>query len=197
MSEYNMLVKIPKERVGVLIGAEGNVKEIIEKKLSVDLQIDSQLGDVAIKLKKDAKDLSLIFKAKDLITAIGRGFSPENAFSLLNSEDEMLEVIDLRDIFGRSPSDITRIKGRIIGREGKTRRTIEEMSGAFLSVYGHTVSIIGNADEVDIAREAVRLLIKGNQHRTVYKFLQRKRHELKMKSLELWETETPRDLGVK
>jgi len=109
----------------------------------------------------------------------------------------MLEVIDLRDIFGRSPSDITRIKGRIIGREGKTRRTIEEMSGAFLSVYGHTVSIIGNADEVDIAREAVRLLIKGNQHRTVYKFLQRKRHELKMKSLELWETETPRDLGVK
>jgi len=196
VSGYNILVKIPKERIGVLIGTAGNVKEIIEKKLSVDLEIESQTGDITITLKKDVKDPFYTFRAKDIVTAIGRGFSPEHAFRLLNNEDDVLEVVDLREIFGRSQSDINRIKGRVIGKDGKTRRVIEEMSGALISVYGHTISIIGGVEQVEIAREAVKQLIKGSQHRTVYRFLQKKRHELKMKSLELWETETPRDLGV-
>ena len=194
MNGYSTFVKIPKERIGVLIGPNGSVRQLIERRLSVKLQIDSNSGDVTIVLSKDVNDPSYLFKAKDVVMAIGRGFSPEHTSRLL--DDNILGIIDLRDIFGRSQSDITRIKGRIIGKEGKTRRIIEEMTGARVSVYGHTVSIIGNMEQVEVAREAVRLLIKGSQHKTVYRFLQRKRHELKMRSLELWETETPRDQGI-
>ncbi len=193
---HSTFVRIPRGRIGVLIGTNGTVRELIEKKLSVNLEIDSQSGDVTIVLNEDVNDLSLLFKAKDVVTAIGRGFSPENVFKLIENEEYILEIIDLREIFGRSESDISRIKGRIIGREGKTRRIIEEMTGAVVSVYGHTVSMIGGIEQVDIAREAVRMLMKGSQHKTVYRFLQRKRHELKMRSLELWQSETPRDLGV-
>jgi len=50
------------------------------------------------------------------------------------------------------------------------------------------VSIIGNFDQTDAAREAILMLIKGSQHRTVYQFLQKKRQKLKRKKLELWET---------
>ncbi|MDH5440885.1 MAG: KH domain-containing protein, partial [Candidatus Bathyarchaeota archaeon] len=169
---------------------------LIEKKLSVNLEIDSQSGDVTITVNEDVNDPSLLFKAKDVVTAIGRGFSPENVLKLIENEEDILEIIDLREIFGRSESDISRIKGRIIGREGKTRRIIEEMTETVVSVYGHTVSMIGGIEQVDIAREAIGMLIKGSQHKTVYRFLQRKRHELKMRSLELWQSETPRDLGV-
>jgi len=193
---HSTFVRIPRGRIGVLIGTNGTVRELIEKKLSVNLEIDSQSGDVTIALNEDVNDLSLLFKAKDVVTAIGRGFSPENVFKLIENEEYILETIDLREIFGRSESDISRIKGRIIGREGKTRRIIEEMTEAVVSVYGHTVSMIGGIEQVDIAREAVRMLMKGSQHKTVYRFLQRKRHELKMRSLELWQSETPRDLGV-
>lgn len=193
---HSTFVKIPRERIGVLIGTNGTVRELIEKKLSVNLEIDSQSGDVTITVNEAVNDPSLLFKAKDIVTAIGRGFSPENVLKLIENEEYILEIIDLREIFGRSESDISRIKGRIIGREGKTRRTIEEMTGAVVSVYGHTVSMIGGIEQVDIAREAVRMLLKGSQHKTVYRFLQRKRHELKMRSLELWQSETPRDLGV-
>lgn len=193
---HSTFVKIPRERIGVLIGTNGTVRELIEKKLSVNLEIDSQSGDVTITVNEAVNDPSLLFKAKDIVTAIGRGFSPENVLKLIENEEYILEIIDLREIFGRSESDISRIKGRIIGREGKTRRTIEEMTGAVVSVYGHTVSMIGGIEQVDIAREAVRMLLKGSQHKTVYRFLQRKRHELKMRSLELWQSDTPRDLGV-
>ena len=102
----------------------------------------------------------------------------------------MLTVIDLREIFGRSSSDIQRVKGRIIGKEGKTRKIIEELSEAVISVYGHTVSIIGGVEQAEIAREAVNMLIKGSQHVTVYRYLNRKRQELKKKRLELWEGST-------
>jgi len=193
---HSTFVKIPRGRIGVLIGTNGTVRELIEKKLSVNLEIDSQSGDVTITVNEDVNDPSLLFKAKDVVTAIGRGFSPENVLKLIENEEDILEIIDLREIFGRSESDISRIKGRIIGREGKTRRIIEEMTETVVSVYGHTVSMIGGIEQVDIAREAIGMLIKGSQHKTVYRFLQRKRHELKMRSLELWQSETPRDLGV-
>jgi len=154
----------------------------------VKLQINSATGDVTITLDPNAEDPSLVFRAKEVVTAIGRGFSPERAFRLLQSEDVMLDIIDLRETVGRSPADIQRLKGRIIGKEGKTRRIIEELTDADISVYGHTVAIIGNFDQASAAREAILMLIKGSQHGTVYKFLQRKRRELKRKELELWET---------
>jgi len=182
-----LFVKIPKERIGVLIGPNGKVKREIEENLDVTLEIDSETGDVTISMNENAKDPSYLFKARDIVLAIGRGFSPQRAFRLLQDEDAMLTIINLRDIFGKSKSDIRRVKGRIIGKEGKTRRIIEECTDSYVSVYGHTVSIIGGVEQSEIAREAINMLIKGNQHATVYRFLQRKRGELKRRELELWE----------
>jgi ribosomal RNA assembly protein len=193
MAKPNTFLKIPVERVGVLIGPEGKTKKNIEDKLSVDLQIDSQTGDVTINLHEKASDPSVLFKAKDVVTALGRGFSPEHAFRLMRDEDAVLDLIDLRTVFGRSESDIKRVKGRIIGMNGKTRRIIEELTDTDLAVYGHTVSIIGAIEHVEVAREAVQMLVKGSLHATVYRFLHRKRRELKKKMLEIWEKPHEKD----
>jgi len=187
MSKPNAFVKIPKERVGVLVGPDGRVKQNIEEKLKVELQVDSEGGDVKVLLTEKAEDPSLLFRAKDVVTAIGRGFSPEQAFRLIRDENAIFDVIDLRIIFGRSESDISRVKGRIIGMNGKTRRIIEELTDANVVVYGHTVGIIGTFEQADAARNAVQMLIDGSQHHAVYKFLANKRRELKKQMLELWE----------
>jgi len=184
----NAFVKVPRDRIGALIGPDGRVKASIEKKLSVELRIDSQSGDVEITLMPTAQDPTVLFRAKEVITAIGRGFSPENAFRLLEDDESVLEVIDLRETVGRSQSEMKRLKGRIIGKEGKTRRIIEELTDASISVYGHTVSIIGNVEQAEVAKEAIRMLIRGSLHQTVYRFLHRKRREFKKKKMELWET---------
>lgn len=187
MTRPSTIVKISKDRIGALIGPEGQVKATVEKKLGVELTIDSETGDVTIVLAPEVEDPSQLFRAKDVVTAIGRGFSPDRAFRLMQDEDAALEVIDLREIVGRSESDIQRIKGRIIGQEGKTRRIIEELTEADISIHGHTVSIIANLDQMEIAREALQMLLRGSMHSTVYRFLHRKRRELKKKKLELWE----------
>ena len=182
-----MLVKIPKERVGVLVGPEGKTKQYIEEKLQVKLDIDKE-GSVKIVLEESCNDPSLLLRAKDLVTAIGRGFPPETAFRLIRNEDDIFDLIDLRGIFGRSESDIKRIKGRIIGTEGKTRKLIEELTEADVVGYGHTVGIIGSYTEADAARNAVQMIIDGCEHHTVYTYLQKKRTELKKEKLKLWET---------
>jgi len=187
MSKPNMFVRIPKERIGVLVGPDGKVKQRIEEKFMVTLEIESESGGVTIVLSEKARDPSLLFKAKDTVTAIGRGFSPEHAFRLLRNDDEIFDSIDLRVVFGRSESDIKRVKGRIIGANGKTRMLIEELTGASVVVYGHTIGFIGTFERVDVARNAVQKLIDGSQHQTVYKYLQRKRSDFKKQRLELWE----------
>ena len=187
MSKPSAFIRIPNERVGVLVGPCGMVKQKIEEKLMVELQIESESGGVTIVLSERTNDPSLLFRAKDVVTAIGRGFSPEHAFRLLRNEDDIFDFIDFRVVFGRSESDIKRVKGRIIGANGKTRKLIEELTDASVVVYGHTVGFIGTFEQVDVARNAVQMLIDGSQHHTVYRYLQRKRSEFKKQRLELWE----------
>ena len=186
-----MTALIPNDRVGVLVGLGGTVKSTIEDRLFVDLKIDSPSGAVEIGVKPNAPDPSGALQAKDIVLAIGRGFSPERAFRLFN-EDTTLDIIDLHDFFGKNEAEIRRVDGRIIGREGKTRRILEELTGAAISVSGHTVSIIGGYEAVSMAKDALEKLIKGRQHGTVYKFLRRRRQEIKKeKALALWEGQVP------
>jgi ribosomal RNA assembly protein len=187
MSRPNTFIRIPKERVGVLIGPEGKVKRDIEERLQVTLVIESEGGGVEIILGEKAADPSILLRARDVVTAIGRGFSPDEAFRLIRNEDAIFDFIDLRQIFGRSDSDITRVKSRIIGMNGKTRRTIEELTESDVVIYGHTVGFIGTFEQVDVARNAVQMIIQGSEHHTVYNFLQKKRRDIKKQKLELWE----------
>ena len=187
MAEIRIGAIIPKDRIGALVGPKGAVKETIEKKLQVDLKIDSDSGSIEIGLRPDSLDPSSALRAKDLILAIGRGFSPARAFALFN-EDYTFDIIDLHDFFGKNEAEIRRVDGRIIGREGKSRRIIEELTGTLISVSGHTVSLIGPFEAVSTAKDALEKLIKGRTHGTVYKFLRRKRAEAKKeKALGLWE----------
>ena len=186
MARPGTFVKIPKNRIGALIGPDASTKGLIEKKLGVQLEVDSESGNVTVTLSPEASDPSMLFRAKEVVSAIGRGFSPEKARRLVEDEEAMLMVIDLRDFVGKSESDIKRLSGRIIGKEGKTRRVIEELTDTYVSVYGHTVSIIGTIEEAEIARQAVEMFIRGRLHASVYRFLNAKRRELKKKKMELW-----------
>ncbi len=178
---------IPRDRIGVLVGPKGAVKSTIEQKLFVDLTIDSESGSVDIGVKPDSPDPSSALRAKDMVLAIGRGFSPPRAFSLFN-EDMTFDIVDLHDYFGKNEAEIKRVDGRIIGKEGKSRRNLEQLTGTLISVSGHTISVIGAFESVSMAKDALEKLIEGRQHGTVYKFLRKKRSQAKKeKALELWE----------
>ena len=161
--------KIPLERIPVLIGKEGSTKKELEQALKCKLDINSRDGDVEI----SSDDSVNLYTAKEVIKAIGRGFNPKIALELLKP-DYALEVIELRKAASTS-KQMGRMKGRVIGEGGKARRTIEQLTDTSISVYGKTISIIGEISNVATARKAIESLILGSNHSTVYSWLEKQR----------------------
>lgn len=166
-------LRIPKERIGALIGKGGATKKRIEENTGVKLLIDSVEGEIEIDHSR-APDPSMAITVESIVKAIGRGFSPEKAMELME-EGTVLEIIDIRDYVGKKPNHIARIKSRVIGSNGKTRRIIEELTGTHISVFGNTVSIIGGTVQVSIASRALDMLMSGSEHSTVYHYLEHNR----------------------
>lgn len=178
--ENAVVVRIPKERIAVLIGKEGRTKSDIEKKGQVELEIDSEEGEVTILQKGDALKAVI---AQSVVQATGRGFNPKVA-ALLFEENAQLIMISLRDFAKPGSRRINQIRGRIIGRNGRTRQIIEELTSTYISVYGDTVSIIGDYLSVQTAKEAINMLVQGRKHRSVYNYLERSAKELRVKRIE-------------
>lgn len=164
-------LKVPKERVGVLIGHDGAVKKTIEKLSQTKIEINSAEGEVTID-DREAKDPLLGLKVEDVVRAIGRGFSPERAMRIFNEENDFF-IFDIHDYAGKKDTHIRRLKSRIIGRNGKTKRVLENLTGADVSIYGHTVSVIADFESMDITKRAIDMLLSGSKHASVYKFVER------------------------
>jgi ribosomal RNA assembly protein len=191
MAEKNLnmnkiYLKIPLERVGALVGCRGGAKAELEKGTGTTITIDGKTGEVLIEAPVGCPNPAEILRARDIVTAVGRGFSPHNA-SRLFSDGQLLEVIDLKQVIGDSQNKLTRLKGRVIGENGKTWKLIEQLAGVSFSVYGHTIAIIGDYEEMSVAKEAVEMLLRGCMHGTVYKYLNKEHLELKKRKFALWE----------
>ena len=188
--EKRNYIRIPHDRVGVLIGPDGKVKSRIEKTFKVNIIIESESGNVEIVLTAAQPDVSIIFTVANIVKAIGRGFSPERAM-LLGNEDFDLSIVDLEEHVGPSRSTQERVKGRIIGKKGKSRALIEELTETQISVYGSTVALIGKIEALPAATEAVMMLIRGKFHKTVYNYLFAYRRQLKKDRGEIWYDQPP------
>ena len=261
---FEKLVRIPHERVAILIGKRGTIKSQIERKCNVQLDINSTTGEILIVHVEtpDAHmhdtnvhlgnmldntpdttldntpdttldntpdttldntpdttldntpdttldntpdttldntpdtnndyndghkdDLFLPFKAVEIVMAIGRGFTPDVALTLLKNENSLF-VINLTEFAGKSRSSIERIKGRVIGERGRARKNMEQLSKTHISVYGKTVSIIGAGGGLMRAVDAVRAISCGSTHGAVYNKLEVANRHQKQQRMILWE----------
>jgi ribosomal RNA assembly protein len=178
---------VPPERIGVLIGPGGSTKERIEVSTGTIIAVDSSTGTVTIEPASESVASYSLLKTRDIIRAIALGFSPEQALRLLE-DDQVLEVIDLGSII-EGENHLKRIKGRIIGEDGRTRKIIEETTGTNVIIGDKAVGIIGDFEQVKVASEAIRMLIEGKPHAVVYSFLEREARRMKRKKMtDLWKS---------
>ena len=183
--EQKTFIRIPGDRIGVLIGNSGKTRRRIESTFGVKITVESDSGGVEIKVNQDQPDVSVMFTVKNIVKAIGRGFSPKKAL-MLQDEDNDIMVIDLEEYVGTSKNAQNRVRGRIIGKEGKSRELLEELTECQVSVYGGTVALIGPYEMLQVAKEAVEMLLNGSFHKTVWNHLYAYRRKMRKEKGELW-----------
>jgi ribosomal RNA assembly protein len=152
-------VVIPEERKAVLIGRDGRTRAAIEKKTGTRISVSDGIDIEGEPVKA--------YATARIVKAIGRGFTPKEAMLLLDEEYDF-DIVSLR---GETQKTIQRLMGRVIGRNGMTRKKIEEMTHTCICVYGKTVSIIGKPDCIATAREAVSALLSGAPHSVAYRII--------------------------
>ncbi len=113
------------------------------------------------------------YNARNVMQAFARGFDIATSCLLLG-EDCFFESVDMKAFLKRSDR-VKRIKARIIGREGKTKEYVQEVSGARVCVYGGTVSFIGTIGQIKTARAAMDTLLEGGTHNKAYIMMQKEK----------------------
>ena len=172
MEEYIYDLKIPKDRIAVLIGSKGEQKRQLELQTNCHIEVDSKEGEIKI----SGEDSLALFALKELIRAIARGFNPEIAQRLFK-QDYMLEIVTITD-FVKGRSHMERLRGRVIGTKGKSRKILEDLTECSICVYGKTIGIIGSAEAVAVAKRAVESLLSGSPHSSVFTWLEKQHREV-------------------
>ncbi len=160
------------ERINVFIGKSGSMKRIFEKRLECDIEVDSSTGKVNAKSDNSVN----LFVLGNMIGAINMGHNPENALMLMD-ETFVVDNIDVKN-YEKNIDRLKIIMGRIIGKEGITRKTIEDITKCKVSVHDHIVSVIGPYENTMLVHEALDMLIKGAAHKSLYSFLERNKENI-------------------
>ena len=159
-------ILIPHKRAALL-----DVKTL--ERLRETLKCKIELSDNDVLIEGEHYDE---YNAKNVIHAFARGFELRKALRLLN-EDVFFQMINLKDIF-RSKDQLSRIKARIIGEEGRAKEYIESVSGADVAVFGGTVSTIGTVDELKVANAGIQVIIDGGMHKTAYMVMDKEKQKI-------------------
>lgn len=140
-----------------------NNRKKLEEKLGVEI---SQRGrEIFIEGEGDLK-----YIARKVLEAIDFGFSFSDALLLSEEEDTKFEVLNLKKY--TNARDMEKIRGLIIGKNGKALDTLERLTGCSIEVRNNRVGIIGFEERVAIAREGIRQLTQGRKHSNVYKYIE-------------------------
>lgn len=135
----------------------------LEKRLKVTITIEGR--KVTIKGNTFEE-----YEALTILEAMNFGFSAQTAL-MLKDEDIVFRIIHIKDFTNRK--DLETVKARIIGTQGRTKRTIENLANCEVMIKGNEVGLICPAEEIDYVITGMTNLIRGSKQANVYKFLER------------------------
>lgn len=138
-------------------------KTKLEKKLKVSINVHGRWVTI------DGPALEE-YEASFVFDAINLGY-PVDIALMAKDEEMIFKKLSIKDFTRRV--DLETVKARLIGTQGRTKRTIENIADCYIRVQGNEVGILGAAEEVEYAITAITNLIRGSKQANVYKFLER------------------------
>ncbi len=144
-------------------------KKELEKKLNIVITIKGKTATIQGSPFNE-------YEASLILDAISLGFSAKKALQLAD-EQFIFRKLPVKNFTKRK--NLHEVRARIIGKQGKTKRTIEEISGCNIIIKDNTIGLIGPSESIETATTALTNLIRGSKQANVYRYLERMNAERK------------------
>lgn len=148
-----------------------SARKVLQNKKKLESELDVKISVKGTDVVIDGEEVKEYF-AERVLLAMDFPFLVEDAL-LLKNDDYMFEVVHIKDYTHRH--DMNVIRGRIIGKKGKTLKVLEGLSDCAIAVKDNDVAIIGPVETFEDAQQAVISLIHGSKQGHVYGGLERRR----------------------
>jgi ribosomal RNA assembly protein len=153
------------------------MKNIIIDKIARIIKSRKKLEhELNVKITNNGKEVTIEGEAEDeyfaekILEALNFGFPFATAL-LIKSEEYLFEVIKIKDHTRRK--DMSVIRARIIGKEGRTLRALNQLTGCFFELKDNVIGIIGDAEYIKNAQESIIFIIRGSKQANVYSYLEK------------------------
>lgn len=153
------------------------IRKVFQNKKKLEQELEVKITNQGKNLFIDG-EAEKEFIALQVIGAINLGFSTEKAL-LLKKEGIILQTIHIKDITKRK--DLERVRARIIGKQGRTLKTLNNLTCCEFSIQDNCIGIIGDTEDIREARQAITSLINGGKQSNVYTHAEK---EMKKKRLQ-------------
>ncbi|XP_045127067.1 RNA-binding protein pno1-like isoform X2 [Portunus trituberculatus] len=162
-------IPVPNNRYTPLKDNWEKVYTPLVEHLKLEVRFNLKTKNVEIRTGKETEDPNSIQKAADFVTAFVYGFDIEDSLALIRLDDLYLETFDIKDVKQTLQGDhLSRAIGRVAGKGGKTRFTIENATRTRIVLADSRVHILGSYQNIQIARRAICNLILGSPPSKVY-----------------------------